>query len=166
MKITNVHSRVYPVASCEIGRILDTLSSSGDLIWPNEYWPAMVFKDGLTVGAIGGHKPIRYRVEELIPGKRLTFRFLSPAGFNGIHSFEVSPIEEHQTRLTHTIKMKVKGSAKLTWMLLIGPLHDALLEDALSKVESSLGLEQTAAHWSVWVKLVRWAMFKGKAGKK
>jgi hypothetical protein len=166
MMVENVHSRTYPAPSAELGRLLGTLSSKDDLVWPNEYWPPMVFKDGLTVGAKGGHNPIRYRVEECVPGKRVIFRFLSPSGFNGTHSFEVVPMGESEARLTHTIKMKIEGAAKITWPFLIRPLHDALLEDALSKVEAGLGLVPAPTRWSVWVKFVRWVMSGGKARAK
>jgi hypothetical protein len=38
-----------------------------------------------------------------------------------------------------------------------------LLEDALAQAQASLGLTPVLAPWSVWVKLLRWLMFDGRA---
>ena len=64
MKVVNIHSREYPVASAEVGRLVDTLSSENDLLWPHQLWPRMKFDKPLAVSANGGHGPIRYFVEE------------------------------------------------------------------------------------------------------
>ena len=69
MKVVNIHSREYPVTSSEVGRLIDTLSSENDLLWPHRLWPRMKFDKPLTVSAKGGHGPIRYFVEEYVPGK-------------------------------------------------------------------------------------------------
>ena len=43
MKVINIHSREYPVPSAEVGRLVDTLSSENDLLWPHALWPRMKF---------------------------------------------------------------------------------------------------------------------------
>ena len=58
MKVINIHSRDYPVASAEVGRLIDTLSSENDLLWPHQLWPRMKFDRPLSVAAEGGHGPI------------------------------------------------------------------------------------------------------------
>ena len=59
--------------------------------------------------------------------------------------------------------MTLNGPAFLTWPLIIRPLHDALLEDALATAEASLGMIPKMQTWSPWVKLLRWVMSGGKA---
>lgn len=166
MKIENVHSSVYPVSTSELGWVLDTLSSNNDLIWPTELWPAMKFKNGLVIGSSGGHSPIRYSVEKYIPEKLVVFRFLSPSGFEGTHSFEVESRGDKEAQLTHRIAMNAVGTAKFSWPVIIRPLHDALLEDCLAKVSVSLGLEPKKLEWSNWVKFLRWSMSGGRARDK
>jgi len=122
----------------------------------------MKFKDGLVVGAIGGHKPIRYSVEAFDKGHSAVFRFISPRGFKGTHSYRVIPISENECELIHSIEMDAQGKALVAWVLVIRPLHDALLKDSLSKVGVNIGLNATPNNWSVWVKLLRWTMSSGK----
>jgi len=55
MKVINIHSREYPVTSAEVGRLVDTLSSENDLLWPHHFWPRMKFDRPLSVSANGGH---------------------------------------------------------------------------------------------------------------
>jgi len=162
MKVRNIHKRVYPVPSQQLGQLLDTLASDNDCIWPHEHWPAMKFKEDLVVGAVGGHKPIRYSVESFNKGRSVVFRFLSPRGFKGTHSYRLMPISENKCELIHTIEMDAQGKALVAWVLVIRPLHDALLKDSLSKVGVSIGLKATPNKWSVWVKLLRWVMSGGK----
>jgi hypothetical protein len=97
----------------------------------------MVLDKPLGVGARGGHGPIRYVVEEYEPGRRVVFRFTRPKGFHGTHSFTLNATEDG-CELLHAIEMSVTGPALLTWPLVFRPLHDALLEDSLDKVESEL----------------------------
>ena len=58
MKVINIHSREYPVASAEVVSLVDTLSSENDFLWPHQLWPRMKFDKPLTVSANGGHGPI------------------------------------------------------------------------------------------------------------
>jgi len=97
----------------------------------------MAFDRPLETDAKGGHGPIRYFVEEYQPGRQVTFRFTKPDGFHGTHGFKVTP-RESECELHHALEMTVSGSALLTWPLVFRPLHDALLEDGLDKVEAHL----------------------------
>lgn len=123
----------------------------------------MRFDRPLGVGAVGGHGPIRYVVEEYLPGRRLKFRFLGPSGFDGHHWLEVLPKGERNTLLRHTVRMSAHGSAMLAWPLAIRFLHDALIEDALARAQASLGATPLVRPWSLWVKLLRRVMSGGRA---
>ena len=123
----------------------------------------MRFDRPLGVGADGGHGPIRYSVEEYIPGRRVKFRFSGPRGFNGRHWFEVVPEGEAATVLRHAIAMRAEGPALLSWPLAIRHLHDALIEDALTVAQASLGIEPDIVPWSPWVRILRWLLSAGKA---
>jgi hypothetical protein len=123
----------------------------------------MRFDRPLGVGASGGHGPVRYVVEEFIPGKMVKFLFTGPRGFNGCHRFEVLPKGEGCTILRHTIAMKAQGVALLSWPFVFRPLHDALLEDSLALAQATLGTTSLARPWSLWVKFLRWVFSSGKA---
>jgi hypothetical protein len=64
--------------------------------------------------------------------------------------------------LRHAIEMEVKGAALLSWALVIRPLHDALLEDALATARASLGMAPRMRPWSPWVRILRRVMSGGK----
>jgi len=123
----------------------------------------MKFDRPLSVGARGGHGPIGYFVEAYKPGESIKFRFTRPKGFNGFHQFDVVKTAHQSVLLRHTIEMEVTGSALVTWPLMIRPLHDALLEDALSTAQASLGMTPQIRPWSPWVKMIRWILSGGKA---
>jgi len=133
------------------------------MIWPNDKWPAMRFKDGLKVGAKGGHGPIRYTIEKLNPGEIIEFKFTKPSGFHGIHRFELKScnglrnLESRQvkTEITHIIDMKTTGIGILLWFFFIRPLHNALLEDAFDKIENHFLVEKKRMNWNVWVRFLR-----------
>lgn len=163
MHIINIHQRSIPRPAAEVGRLLDTLASDDDALWPRKLWPAMRFDRPLAVGADGGHGPVGYAVVDYKPSWLVRFKFSAPRGFNGHHQLEVIP-EDDGTLLRHTIDMNAEGPALLTWPLAIRWLHDACLEDAFATAEVSLGLTPTVITWSPWVKLLRWAMSGGKMG--
>ena len=163
MKVTNIHSRSYPVTSTEIGALLDSLASKEDRLWPNRMWPAMKFDRPLSVDAIGGHEPIQYFVEKYDAGKLVQFRFTAPRGFKGVHRLEVLAKGTRETELRHTIEMNTEGTALLSWPILFRPLHNALVEDALTLAEENLGLEKHVKTWSVYVRVLRWIASGGKS---
>ncbi|MBW1784236.1 MAG: SRPBCC family protein [Deltaproteobacteria bacterium] len=166
MKVLNIHERELEADYEHVAKLIDSLSSEDELLWPIQCWPRMKFDRPLGVGAKGGHGPIRYVVEAYKPGQSIKFRFTRPKGFNGCHQFDVVKSAHQQSvLLRHTIEMELKGSALLIWPLVIRPLHDALLEDALSTAQTSLGMTPRMRPWSLWVKIIRWIMSGGKAQK-
>jgi len=165
MKVVNIHEREISATASAVGALVNSLASEHDRLWPRTAWPPMRFDRPLGVGASGGHGPVSYVVEEFIPSQLVRFRFTRPRGFHGHHGFEVIPAGEHRAILRHTINMTTRGPASiLYWSLVIRPLHDALLEDALALAQSSLGETPRVRPWSPWVKLLRWA-FAGRGSR-
>ena len=163
MKVLNIHERELEANHEQVGALIDSLSSENDRLWPSHSWHHMEFDRPLRIGADGGHGPIGYFVEEYNPGQSIKFRFTSPKGFDGFHSYEIVQISHHSVLLRHTIEMTLHGFAFLTWPIIIRPLHNALLEDALATAQASLGMIPQIRAWSPWVKLIRWVMSGGKA---
>jgi hypothetical protein len=163
MRVLNIHEREIAAEAPEVGALIDSLASDNDALWPKTFWPPMHFDRPLSVGAVGGHGPIPYVVEEFRPGQMVKFRFVGPRGFNGSHWFEVLPKGANTVLLRHTIGMRAEGPALLSWPLFIRPLHDALLEDALALAQASVGAAPLVRPWSPWVKFLRWLMSGGRA---
>ncbi len=155
MRVLNVHERRFRASPERAARLLDSLSSRQDALWPTKHWPRMRLDKPLGLGATGGHGPIRYSVVAYEPGKKVTFEFISPQGFVGTHWFEVISDGSSETVLRHTIDMSLVGSALLSWPIAIRPLHDALVEDALTNAQVALGEQPTPVRWSPWVRLLR-----------
>ncbi len=163
MRIINIHERQFPRPPAEVGALIDSLASDSDALWPSTMWPAMRFDRPLAVGAVGGHGPIRYAVEEFLPGNYIRFRFSGPRGFDGHHQFEVLPHGNTSACLRHTLEMNAHGPALLSWPLIFRWLHDACVEAALSVGPVSLGLQPFVPPWSPWVKALRCLLSGGKA---
>jgi len=163
MHVRNVHERTLAARRTEVGALIDSLATPRDALWPHQSWPAMTFDRPLSVGAIGGQGPIRYRVEAYEPGQWVRFRFTAPRGFIGTHGYEVESLAKTTTRLRHVLEMETSGLATVAWPIVFRSLHDALIEDSLDRAERSLGLESHSAHWSPWVRLLRWIMSGGTA---
>ncbi|MFX0577043.1 SRPBCC family protein [Nocardia nepalensis] len=138
MMVSNIHSRVIAADAEAVGRLLDTLSSDDDRLWPIQHWPAMRFDRPLGVDAAGGHGPIRYTCVKYVPGREVKFRFHRPAGFDGTHGFIVEELDSGHTRLTHELIMRTHGKDRFTWALAWRWLHDAALEDSLDRAETAL----------------------------
>src|SRR3972149_5004392 len=98
----------------------------------------MRFDKPLGVGAIGGHGPIRYSVEQYEPGRLVRFRFTGPRGFRGTHSFIVLSGPDGAS-LRHEISLRPTGVGRVTWFVVFRPLHDALIEDAMDRASAALG---------------------------
>ena len=145
-----------------VGALIDSLASDNDLLWPNHSWPRMEFDRPLSVGAKGGHGPIRYFVEAYTPAQSIRFRFIGPKGFEGCHGYEVIT-EGDKITLRHTLEMLAHGPAIITWPFVFRPMHDALMEDSMARAETSLGLAPTVRPWPRWVRLLRWILSGGKA---
>lgn len=162
MHVLNVHERTLAAPAGSVAELIDRLASPTDVLWPHDRWPAMRFDRPLGVGAVGGHGPIRYDIEDYERGRAITFRFTEPAGFRGIHGFTVEEMDGGRARIRHTIDMQVSGLTWLRWAAVIRPLHDALIEDAFDKVERYLGDESAPRSWSWWVRFLRWVFGRGR----
>ncbi len=160
MQVLNIHTRILDQPLSKVVALMETLSTQNDRIWPREKWPAMRFPEGIKKGATGGHGPIRYTVEAYDPSTAIQFRFFRPEGFKGIHKLEIHRLNDHQTQVKHTIDMTTNFKGTVLWVLGIRWLHDALLEDALDKMENHLTGSNKRTKWSVWVKMLR-GLLKG-----
>lgn len=163
MNILNIHERRLEATCNQVGALIDTLASSHDRLWPKHLWPPMKFDRPLGVGADGGHGPIRYYVEEYTPGNSIKFRFTGPKGFDGYHRLDVLEGLGNTVVIRHTLEMKTHGLAIISWPLTFRHLHDALVEDAFTVAEQTLGLPLNVQPWSLWVKILRWFLTGGKA---
>jgi hypothetical protein len=166
MRILNVHERTFPAGAEAVGALLDGLASRNDRLWPGTpagRWPPMRLDRTLGVGARGGHGPIRYRVIEYLPGRRVAFEFERQGlsrGVVGQHAFEVVRRSDG-TALRHVIDAEARGAAALRWRAVIRPLHDACLEDALDRAERELtGTVRHHSRWSVRVRALMWLLGK------
>ena len=107
------------------------------------------------MGADGCHGPIRYRISDYVPGRWIRFRLIGPRGFRGFHEFVVSQAD-NGALLQHTLAMRVRGPARLSWPLVFRPLHDALVEDSLDLAERAItGHLAKPARYSRYVRLLR-----------
>jgi len=165
MTVRNVHTRVLPVPIARVTRLIDGLASDDDRLWPQDHWPAMRFDRPLAVGAVGGHGPIRYTIEQYEPGHTIQFRFTKPVGFHGCHRFDLEEIDSGRARLRHTLEMRLSAGAMVQWHIAIRPLHDALMEDALDRAELYASGSSTRRRWSPWVRFLG-RMMKRKRKRK
>ena len=155
MKVLNIHKRIINQPKIKVVEMIKTLSTEEDKIWPTEKWPAIKFKEGLKIGAKGGHGPIKYSVEIYHPSEVIQFRFLKPKGFNGIHKFELRDLTDKKTEIKHTIDMNTVGEGTLSWILGIRFLHNALIEDAFDKLENNFSENKKSTSWNFWVIFLR-----------
>ncbi|MEU9145345.1 SRPBCC family protein [Streptomyces sp. NPDC048349] len=157
MPVFNVHERLLAAKADEVGALLDSLSDgAADRLWPSRSWGTLEFDRPLSVGAVGGHGPVRYTVAAYVPGTWIRFTFTGPRGFHGFHEFAVLPLDEEHTLLRHTLAMRVTGLARLTWPLAWRWGHDACLEDSLDLAErATTGALPRPARWSRYVRLLR-----------
>lgn len=156
MGVYNVHERLLNAKQSEVGALIDTLAGDHDALWPRRHWPTMAFDRPLGAGAAGGHGPIRYIVTAYVPATWVRFTFSAPRGFDGFHEYAVLPVGEGRTLLRHTLAMRTRGLARLTWPLMWRPLHDACLEDSLDLAEAACGTAPARpARWNGYVRLLR-----------
>ncbi len=158
MQVINIHKRIINQPKPKVVNLLKTLSTKHDKVWPKDNWPAMRFKNGLKVGAKGGHGIIRYSVEAIDIEEGVVFRFLKPEGFNGIHKFEIKAMDAKSTEVKHSIIMKTEGLATLKWVFVILWLHDALIENAFDTIENNFLETKKFTTWSFWVRIWRYIL--------
>lgn len=160
-RVHNTHERLLPTPPAAVAALLAGLAGDDDRLWPHDAWPAMRFDGPLGVGAAGGHGPVRYTVTAYEPGARIRFGFTAPRGFAGHHEFTVHPTgtgpgAAASTVLRHTLAMRARGWAVVTWPFIWRPLHDALIEDALDRAEAATQRKAAApARWGWWVRMLR-----------
>jgi hypothetical protein len=156
MRVHNVHARRIAATPAQVGALLDTLGSSDDRFWPHENWPAIKLDRALQVGAVGGHGTEPYEVVLFAPAKHVRFEFRG-GHRHGFHEFTLQDSGDGHSLLRHTTQAQVPFSIKaaLFWYALIRPLHNALLEDLLDKVESQVGRLESPQVWSVAVRWLR-----------
>lgn len=150
----NLHERHFPVGPDQLAPLIDSLASDDDPVWPSDRWPPMRLDNGLSLGSKGGHAMIRYSVDEYVPGRRVRFRFSKPRGFVGWHELSLVPAREG-CHLRHTLCVELHGLARISWPTVIRPLHDALIEDALDRAATWLGVGGPRSRWSWRVRSLR-----------
>jgi len=153
MNIKNIHERKIKASARTVGELLDSVSSSEDKIWPVENWSKIKFDRPLEVGAIGGHGAIKYKVIEYNPSSSIKFKFTKD--LEGYHEMVITEINRNECLLRHSIYAKVTGFMIFLWPIMIRPLHNALIEDLLDKVEIQLSSVKSPKLWNSWVKLLR-----------
>lgn len=155
MTVHNVHERRFPGHTTrEVARLLDTVGSSGDRLWPTRFgnFPAMRLDGPLADRPSGGHGLVRYHVESYDPGSQVTFRF-GDIGLDGTHRLEV--LAGDTPGLRHTIDAQPRGVMRLAWPLAVRWLHDACLEELLDVAEAELAAQtpELRRH-GAWVRLL------------
>jgi hypothetical protein len=154
MHVRNVHSRTYESGRvAQLERLLETLATPNDALWPIDNWPVMRFRGGRKAGASGGHGPIRYDVAIAEP-RRVWFEFTAPRGFEGGHGYEIRLRQEHAV-LEHVLEMDTEGLAVVSWPLVFRPMHDALIEDSLDRADHWMGRPPRGNAWSPYVRVLR-----------
>ncbi|HZG96573.1 MAG TPA: hypothetical protein VEZ46_17895 [Mycobacteriales bacterium] len=135
--VRNVHEREIDADAEMVGAPLDSLASADDRMWPGDVWIPMRFGRPLQVGAVGGHGDVHYTV-------------------TGI---EVEPAPGG-TLVRHVLEGRPRGAMRVVWPLVVGGLHDAVLEDLLDRVEeNATGSVPNPARWTAKTRLLR-AMFE------
>ncbi|WCO03010.1 hypothetical protein [Psychroserpens ponticola] len=155
MRVINSHKRKLNQPIKKVSELFKTLATKNDKIWPSNNWPAMRFKDGLSLGSQGGHGRIRYTIIAFEAGKHIKFKFTKPEGFNGTHELNIITISDHTSEINHIIKMKTNFKATFLWVFIIRWLHDALIEEAFDTVENYFSEEKKVPKYNFWVNYLR-----------
>jgi hypothetical protein len=136
--MNNTHTRLIQRSLGDVAPLLESLAGPHDRLWPSDRWPPIRLDRGLAVGSKGGHGTILYEVVDHEPGRSVTFRFDPRIGIVGTHTFSIADHGVGGTELRHEIAGTLTGPMRLMWPLVVRPLHDALLEDALDNAEAAL----------------------------
>jgi hypothetical protein len=156
MNILNVHERTLLTSAEDAWRLIANLGSKHDLLWP-VHWPKMRFDRPLGLGAHGGHGPIGYYVEQYARGELIRCRFTRPSGFEGYHEFQIEP-RLGSVIFRHTLRVRTRGLATAYWLLVLRPLHDALVEDAMDRASSYSSCHTFTSPWPLRVRFLKWLM--------
>jgi hypothetical protein len=153
--VINRHERELLALPEAVGRLLDSLGSDEDRLWPSDAWPRQVRSGPMAPGTEVRHGPIRYRITGYEPGRWIRYTFTAPVVFHGYPEFTVLAPQHDRCILQHTLAMKTSLAGALQWHLVLRPLHDALIEDAQSRAEHELGVIASTANWSTRVRSTR-----------
>ncbi|MCR9145135.1 MAG: SRPBCC family protein [bacterium] len=164
MKVINIHERRVRTKRDLAAEVFESLATKRDRLWPRRKWPAIRLDASKAEHGRGGHGPIRYRVTEHRPGEKTIFEFEDAGlsrGLEGRHYFELVQHDAEEFTARHVIEARLSGAALLFWPLVIRPLHDALVEDALDNFERAT-TESVAREnrYSPYVKLLRAAIVR------
>ncbi|WP_407556901.1 hypothetical protein [Winogradskyella sp. 4-2091] len=162
MRVINIHTRQINEPKENVSKLFKTLATSNDLIWPYENWPAIRFKNGISIGSKGGHGTIRYTIIDYSADDFIKFEFSKPKGFVGTHEFRIKATNNTSTEISHEITTVTTFKTALLWVFVIRWLHDALIEDAFDKVENYFSGNHKKTKYNLWVKLLR-EIYKRKA---
>jgi hypothetical protein len=89
----NLQRRTVDTDPSTLGALLDRV----DELWPTRRWPPMRLDRGIEMGVCGGHAPVRYRVVNHKPGRRVRFQFAPDFGVEGFHELRVEgPVLVHE----------------------------------------------------------------------
>jgi len=155
MKVLNIHKRIIDQPKLEMSKLFETLSSKEDKMLAINKWPPMKLDKGLQVGSKGGHGLIGYFVTKYKEGEFIQFQFTKPRGFNGIHEFKITELDDSKTEIKHIVDVTASGVGIFTWSIAIRWLHDAYIEDALDRVENHFLTDKKKTEWNLWVKFLR-----------
>ncbi len=151
--VTNIHERTVSMPIDVAREALASLASDNDRLWPVNKWPPMRLDNGLAVGSRGGHADVRYDVSS-VGNDHVEFRFIHPFPLTGFHRFDLVASGAHATRFRHVLEGEPRGWMHLGWPLVVRPLHDAFIEDALDRVALEAG-DEPRATWSPYVRAWR-----------
>lgn len=155
-RVRNVHARTVDVSASILHEWVSTLGTKDDMLWPAEQWFPMRLDRPVAAGGRGGHGPVRYRCSEHTP-QRTEFAFESVLGshrWDGTHTFWIDD-RGSSSQLSHELTVTLPLRDRFSWAVLVGPLHDAVLEDLLYLAQSRSGISTEAPRWSLWVRLLR-----------
>jgi hypothetical protein len=156
MIMRNVQSRRIAAPPARVGALLDRLAGADDPLWPSGPWPALRMDRGLSLGSEGGHGPIRYRITEYDPGRRIRLVFDPSVGLHGHHEFTVEPDGPQRSRLVHTLSARTSGAMRWRWPVMIRWIHEAMVQDLLDNAERAAtgGLSGPPARRGRWVRVL------------
>lgn len=150
--IRNIHERHIELPIEDARELLATLASAEDRLWPSDHWPAMILDDGLNLGSRGGHGDVRYHVSARTPDL-VEFTFDPSFGLTGTHTFELVR-DGSGTLARHELRGEAAGSMRLGWVLVVEPLHDAVIEGVFDRLDRAGG-KQVRTPWTGRVKVLR-----------
>ena len=156
MNVLNVHERRLLTSPEDAWRLIANLGSKHDLLWP-PHWPGIRFDRQLGLGAIGSHGLIGYYVEQYSPPELIRFRVTTPKAFVGYHEFRIVPHMD-SVIFRHTVRIRTHGAATWLWLLVISPLHDAMVEDIMDRASTYSSNHPFSSRWTLRVRFLRWLL--------